>query len=76
MNSQHKCKYCEREAVYDLDTHEGVVHLCENCDEDFTLCHMCRKAVLVEDARFLNDVDDRKTCYECVPPDLDDDEHS
>lgn len=74
MELKRKCQYCDQEAVYALETHEGIVFVCEDCDEDFAVCHICGMVVPVEDARFLNDVDDRKTCYECVPPGLDDDE--
>jgi hypothetical protein len=62
-----KCKYCENEAVYELNTKTGVLNVCEECDKDFTICQVCGDIIPVEEARFLNDEDDRKTCYDCVP---------
>jgi len=62
-----KCSYCGKEAVYELETSSGIINVCEECDEDFTICNVCGLIVDVEEARFLNDADERKTCYECIP---------
>lgn len=62
-----KCNYCEEEAVYELDTVDGIVHVCEACDEKFTVCKLCGEIVPVDEARFLFDEDDRKTCFDCMP---------
>ena len=62
-----KCNYCEKEAVYEFETSNGVVNVCEDCDEDFTICNVCGLIVPIEDAMFLNSTDERKTCYECAP---------
>lgn len=28
-----KCDFCDNEAVYDLDTADDIIHVCESCDE-------------------------------------------
>lgn len=57
---------CGNQAVYELETVEGkLIKVCEDCDEDYTVCNVCGKAVSLEGACFIHPEDEHMTCYYC-----------
>lgn len=70
-----QCYYfeeCGNEAVYELEAVEGeIIHVCEDCDECYTLCNICGKVDFPENMTRLNPEDEYKTCYKCEQNHLD-----
>lgn len=60
------CHDCENEAVYELKTVDGeIINVCEACDEHYTLCQQCGRAVFPDGAYYLNSEDGYRTCSYC-----------
>jgi hypothetical protein len=51
-----KCKHCDNEAVYTIDVDGETVHVCEDCDEDYSICCVCESEPVYMDTR----------CKECI----------
>jgi hypothetical protein len=61
-----KCLHCDNPSVYEILTVDGeTVHVCEECDEDYSSCQICGKADIHTEMSFANETDELRTCHIC-----------
>lgn len=57
---------CGNESVYELTLVNGqVIYVCEDCDDDYSMCQVCGKVDLSDNMEFANSEDEYKTCCLC-----------
>ena len=57
---------CGNIAEYDLDTADDeTISVCEECDEDYGVCEVCKKCALDFEMSRYNPTDDYLTCDKC-----------
>jgi len=62
----HHHDECGNNSAYDLDTADGkTISVCEDCDESYGICEICKKCALDWEMSKYHPEDDYPTCNVC-----------